>query len=187
MTKPVVFDLDDLCDLWDPYERLLEWKERVPGGRVTLFTIPRRSSDALLAKYAALPWVDLAMHGWWHHRGECLWWAKDKTAERLKVWEDAGFARIFKAPGWESNKEVHDACFDRGWIVAEHVRNRPLWEGRSNVYVYNRPLRRQKFMPLHGHTHDTQGNGVAEKFEMFCAPSDAAFLPMNHDVCNAVA
>ena len=80
----VVFSLDDLCDEFDPWEPLHALKEKYPGLRVTLFAIPARCSDGLLARYRALDWVELGVHGYHHALRECLVWGFEETMEKLE-------------------------------------------------------------------------------------------------------
>jgi hypothetical protein len=167
-----VFDLDDLCDIWDPRKKLEQWHADNPGGKVTLFTIPGRSSDALIDHYAAQPWVELAMHGWWHTRGECLWWTQEHTERLMAAWEDRGLAKVFKAPAWLLNEDVYKAAASRGWVVADHNRNRANASG--NLYVYNST--RNGIHGAHGHTHDVSGNGIDEAYQRFVFKPDTEFL-----------
>lgn len=181
--KSVVMDLDDLCDVWNPRATLERWHEANPEGKVTLFTIPGRSSDALLDEYAALPWVQLGMHGWWHTRGECLSWSQETVEERMKLWEDRGFARVFKAPHWMTTPEIYKAAQARNWIVADHSRNMDFWKVGMNIYAYNLKHRKQGFISVHGHTHDVTGNGIDEAFSEFCFPATQPFMWIDETVC----
>jgi len=80
----IVFDLDDLCDDFDPWDELHALKERIPGLKVTLFAIPSRCSDELLARYRTLDWVELGAHGYHHALQECLVWSYAETNEKLE-------------------------------------------------------------------------------------------------------
>ena len=181
--KPAVFDLDDLCDYWDPYDLLLQWKAENPNGKVTLFTIPKRCSPALLARYRALPWVELAVHGWWHQTGECLAWTSEDTAARLRWCRDEGYAPGFKAPGWLMTRETIDGCNEAGFWVAGHAEHRKLWQPGDVNYVYNRRRRTDDWTPMHGHTHNTMGNGIEEAFGRFCVPRETEFKFVSEVVC----
>ena len=74
-----VFDLDDLCDEYDPYDDLIRLRQDYPDLRVTLFAIPGRCSDELLARYRALDWVELGVHGYYHSLGGVPAWGYDET------------------------------------------------------------------------------------------------------------
>ena len=83
----VVFELDDLCDGMDPYNDLLHVKNQYPGLRVTMFAIPSRCSDELLARYRALDWVELGVHGYHHAAQECIVWGYEESIEKLAEME----------------------------------------------------------------------------------------------------
>lgn len=173
--KPVVFDLDDLCDYWDPYNLLVDWKTVNPNGKVTLFAIPGRCSTELIAKYRALPWVRLAAHGWWHQTGECLSWSAEETELRLRTVASWGFTKGFKAPGWLMTRSVVDGANAAGFWVAGHSSHREVWKKGDNTYVYNRKRRVDDWTAAHGHTHDTCDNGIDESFASFCFPPSTEF------------
>ena len=173
--KPVVVDLDDLCDYWNPYELLLQWKEENPNGKVTLFTIPRRCSDKLLQQYRDLQWVELAVHGWQHTMAECIAWSSEETAAKLQWCANNGYIPGFKAPGWLMTREVVDGCNEAGFWIAGHSEHRALWQPGDTNYVYNRKRRTDNWVSAHGHTHDTMGNGIEEAFSSFCFPKDTQF------------
>lgn len=174
-SKPVVFDLDDLCDYWDPWDTLMRWRVCNPAGKVTLFAIPARCSDELIERYAALDWVELAIHGWWHQAGECLSWSSEETQERIRAATDRGLVNGFKAPGWLMTREVADGCAAMGTWIAGHVEHREIWQKGDRNYVYNRKRREDNWTAAHGHTHDTCGNGIDDAFDTFQFPADTQF------------
>lgn len=173
--KPIVFDLDDLCDQWNPWDTLMRWKNENPNGKVTLFTIPRRSSDELIERYNALDWVELGMHGWWHHKGECLYWGEEILEPRMDMWETHGLAKVFKAPHWLTTKYLYEPLEKRGWIMADHAMNKELWEGYKNIYLYEKSGKTVPYQGAHGHTHNVCGNGIEEAFNKFRFHGDATF------------
>jgi len=175
--KPIVLDLDDLCDKWDPWDDLHRWKEKNPNGKMTLFTIPRRCSDALLIRYAKLDWIELAMHGWIHTTGECLYWTAEDTQVKLKEVQSMGFVTGFKAPKWLITDEVYRGLQAANWWVADHKMNKHVYDQFPDVakYVYNSFKRATPYRSLHGHTHDVCDNGINESFEKFCVDPNRAF------------
>jgi hypothetical protein len=167
--KPVVFDLDDLCDQWDPWDTLHRWKDKNEHGKVTLFAIPRRCTDNLLRRYNALPWVEIAMHGWWHTTGECMYWTSEDAVEKFSECERRGFVKGFRAPKWLITTEVYEAARTVGWWIADHKMNRNAYANYNDVprYVYNSFTRKTPWRALHGHTHDVCDNGIDEAFDKF--------------------
>ena len=161
----LVFDLDDLCDEFDPYEELVALKGRFPGLKVTLFAIPGRCSPELLERYRQVPWVELAVHGYHHAATECVTWGYAEANDRLEELEVAGWMKLFKAPGWLANEEVYQALQDRGWAVADNIKFCELWgDAELERYVYNA---NRDVTSIHGHTWDTCENGPSAWCEMF--------------------
>lgn len=171
--KPVVFDLDDLCDQYDPYDLLMKWKDTHQAGKMTLFAIPRRCSDKLVRKYLDMDWVQLAMHGWWHTLGECLYWTEEDAREKFNMASNRGFIHGFKAPKWVITGEVYRAAKESGWWVADHVRNESIyWRSGVPVYIYNQ---NKDVVSAHGHTWNTSGNGLEQAWKSFQFPAEATF------------
>lgn len=162
----MVFDLDDLCDEFDPWEELHALKEKFPNLKVTLFAIPARCSDDLLARYRALDWVELGVHGYHHSSQECLVWSYEETNSKLEELEKLGWGKVFKAPGWQLNEQAYAALFDRGWVVSDHASYAwPSMDLPLKRFTYNLPG--NDAVPLHGHTWDTCGNGPSAWESMF--------------------
>jgi calcineurin-like phosphoesterase family protein len=168
-----IVDLDDLCDMWNPYDMLLTLKENDPSFKVTLFTIPKKCSPKLLKRYNAnKSWVELAMHGWWHTTGETLSWTEDECREKMRRAEEMGIdGRGFKAPKWIISDTVRKVAREEGWYISDHKSNRfrPRVEG-ERVYITDLRLRDSKEVRLHGHTHNVTGNGIEESFNKFLLP-----------------
>lgn len=179
-----VFDLDDLCDDFDPWDELHALKKRHPNLKVTLFAIPYRCSDELLARYRALDWVELGVHGYHHSSYECAVWGYEETIARLTEIEEwwTG-ARLFKAPGWVGNKELYRALEDLGWLVATHKDHEIDWNVcAAKMYTYNK---RSDIVPIHGHTWDCLDNGPSNWDTMFeKATEEFRFVS---DVCRSTS
>lgn len=176
-----VFDLDDLCDEWDPWDELHALKERFPDLKVTLFAIPYRCSDDLLARYRDLDWVELGVHGYHHSTMECATWGYDEAVARLtEIEEWWPGTKLFKAPGWVGNPELYRALLDRGWKAATHIGHRSDWGAvQLPMYVYNAT----QHNALHGHTWDCMGNGPSDWGEMFGRVEGGAEFAFVSDVC----
>jgi hypothetical protein len=151
-----VVDFDDLCDEFDPWEELHALHDKHPGFRCTLFAIPSRCSDELLARYRALDWVELGVHGYHHAARECQVWGYDEAAAKLKELEALGWTKLFKAPNWQYSEHLYRACSDLGWKVADHMAF-AYPSGRMLVerYTHNLPGNEG----YHGHTWETVRNG----------------------------
>ena len=149
--RSVVLTLDGLCDHWDPYDTLMEWKEDNPSGKVTIFAIPQRCSDTLLKKYRAFDWAELAVNGWWHQTHECLAWTSEDTVAKLKWCEAAGYTKGFRPTGWELTREVVKGCNETEFWVAGHATyHRSLWEPGDRTYIFNRRRRADTWRSVHG-------------------------------------
>ena len=171
--KSYCIDFDDLCDgvmvqRWRNddihlVDFLAAWKERCPPLKVTLFTIPTRTSDATIAALRSLgPWVALAPHGWRHTRGECLAWTADEAIAKIRHAASRGIdAPCFRAPAWLIDGDVYTACHALGYAVASHMTFRIPHTGFKE-YVYN--LHMGAFPPstrrVHGHLTPVAGNHI---------------------------
>lgn len=149
-----VVDFDDLCDtVADRSLYLLQQvKARHPNFKVTLFTIPDRTSPETVAKFKAHDWIALAPHGWRHTRGECLAWAAYEAEAKLKAAQEKGIdAPAFRAPAWVISRPIYEVCRDLGITVCDH-KDEYLSIPGTRVYRYNDPAhRRPKIRPIHGH------------------------------------
>lgn len=160
--RPLVVDVDDLCDLHDPYDTLLRLKEADPNFKVTMFAIPNRCSKSLLKRYnKEHEWIRLGMHGWQHTRAECYSWNPKEAADKITHGVARGFDDSFRAPKWMITPVIYDACGELDMPVADHVRYcmDPVPPG-VKTYTYNKPD--APFKAFHYHTWNTCGNGINE-------------------------
>ena len=89
--KPlVILEADDFQDKYDRngLEMLFYWKAKYPKFKITLFTIPNKTTFQFMemvhhAQNSSLlddPWVEFAVHGWDHDSNfECWGWDYEKT------------------------------------------------------------------------------------------------------------
>lgn len=112
--KTAIVEADDFQDRYDRngLNFLFYWKTKYPKFKITLFTIPDRTSLSLLNLIARnSDWIELAVHGFNHESNfECYSWSYEKTRALMdrvnnKMWVDGfletfGYKKIFKAPGW---------------------------------------------------------------------------------------
>lgn len=102
-------------DTEDHFERnglnfLFYWKSRYPKFKISLFTIPNKTSKVMLdLLFQHKDWIELLVHGYSHSSNfECFDWDYDKTYELIKpvlekknnYYMEPYYKRIFKAPGW---------------------------------------------------------------------------------------
>jgi len=173
--RPVVFDLDDLCDRWDPWGELTSLKARVPGLKVTIFAIPALCSKELLEKYSKEDWIELAIHGYHHSTQEASVWLYDEAKPKMEGALSTGyFVNGFKAPGWKTNREVLRAAKDLGLWTAEHPGEAPVW-GPHDLPRYVIGMN-DKVEPRHGHTWDTMGNGPSVWSRWFTGKDEFKFV-----------
>lgn len=109
--KLAIVESDDFQDKYDRngLEMLFYWKAKYPKFKITLFTIPNKTSLEFvkLVLTRNFDWIELAVHGWDHDSNfECWEWDYDKTTalmNRLPKQALLGtsyYKNIFKAPGW---------------------------------------------------------------------------------------
>lgn len=171
-SRKYVVDMDDLCDAVMTQEHggrfkhlvdeLAKWHDHVPSLKITLFTIPRRTSSETVKAVKSLgEWVSLAPHGWEHTRGECLSWTKEEAVEKIKMAREMGIdAPIFRAPAWLLDESVYDACGELDYAVASHSTFRIPGTG-VREYVYNHHMGREKgVIGVHGHLTPVCGNHI---------------------------
>lgn len=100
-----IVEADDFQDRYDRngLEMLFYWKTKYPNFKISLFTIPDRTSTQLLRLIEPhRNWIELCMHGWNHESNfECYSWSYDKTMAFIDRVEKTGaYQKVFKAPGW---------------------------------------------------------------------------------------
>lgn len=159
---PLIFDLDDFCDEWMPLKALFRLRRAYPGFKVTLFTIPGKTSTRMLRELNKLGWIQIAVHGFNHSPNEEM---PGKTrAEIVTRYADMDLGPYvpgFRPPGWTLPQDTVDACNDLGWWVAMHPRDWEKAEGcLRGAYV---PL--AEYDCWHGHTHEVCGNFVNSNLE----------------------
>lgn len=169
----VVLDFDDLADGNDRLEVLMRLKERDPGFKVTMFAIPARCSDFLLAAYDACnSWIQLGIHGWRHARHECLAWTSEETVDKIAAANAIySFAPIFKAPNWETCDELYAGLKECNVAIADHMRNVAISPPDMPRYVYNLLLRNDTYTRMHGHIQPTAyDKGLEGDYELWSSP-----------------
>lgn len=155
--RPICLDFDDYCDATAPeLAKLDELKVKCPNLVVTLFTIPKRTSQAAIDEARSRDWIHLAPHGWRHTRGECLSWTQYEASDKINLAASMGIdTPIFKAPAWLIDGEVYKACADLSYSIASHTTFR-LKHTRVPEYIYNLRIPGHKWYgAVHGHLTNT--------------------------------
>lgn len=99
--KLAIVESDDTEDHFDRngLNYLFYWKAKYPRFKISLFTIPGKTSREMVALLEKLDWVELLVHGFTHSSNfECFDWDYDKTKELMAPLTH--YKKIFKAPGW---------------------------------------------------------------------------------------
>ena len=161
MNNYIIFDFDDWSIEHDCREQLKSLKKINKNFKVTLFTVPGKTTLEML-KWAKdnENWVRLGVHGWLHNDNyECLEWTMDQCMKVLQFCHKHGFDSVFKAPGWQISDGCYEACRRFGMIVADQPYNT---ERRPNgLFVYE-----VGDNSYHGHTWDCGcGNGIYEDWD----------------------
>lgn len=148
----ILFDLDDAypARLNNALDWLVDFKDRYPEFKVTLFTILGRwDNHGLLKAIKGFDFIELAAHGYHHaNNSECQIWDEDGWHDKLSLYERTGlFVPIFKAPNWQMSKIGYQVLKDRSWAVAvreNQIKDVP--EGAKYYCFESEPNR------YHGHT-----------------------------------
>lgn len=104
--KVAIVEADDFQDRWDRngLNFLFAWKTKYPKFKITLYTIPNRTSPEMLNLLRPYlnDWIELAIHGWEHESNfECYGWDYDRTKMFMERALKTGYyEKNFKAPGW---------------------------------------------------------------------------------------
>ena len=156
----LVVDFDDWSYEHDCRKELEQLHELNPAFKVTLFTIPAKTTiDMLRWARENDYWVEIAQHGWDHHDNyECSQWTYEECVGRLYDGILLG-STGFKAPGWQISDDCYYALRDYGYWVADQPYN--LSRRPEGILVYE-----VGGDAYHGHTWDCNcGNGIYEDWE----------------------
>lgn len=184
-------------DTEDHYSRnglnfLFYWKAKYPKFKITLFTIPNKTSRemvALLSRHS--DWIELAVHGFTHSSNfECFDWDREKAKELMFLLPAKGYAPIFKAPGWtitpdlcgyparedqlisKDKRGVYKGLRDLGFIVADrHYNKERRVQGGKYICVDCQPNL------VHMHTWNMPQGAEPNGYEQV----EQAGTPWNHD------
>lgn len=154
-------DFDDFGYDHDCRDKLEKLKEINPNFKVTLFTVPGKTTlDMLAWSSNHKSWVELAVHGWMHESNyECEKWSESECEAILNIGQHYGFVKVFKAPGWQISEGCYQACLKWDFIVADQPYNKERRPEGLKVYEVGEGS-------YHGHTWDCNcGNGIYEDWD----------------------
>jgi hypothetical protein len=160
----MIFDFDDWDYIHDCREELEKLKDLNSKFKVTLFTIPAKTTIEMLAWARDNDyWVELAQHGWDHHDNyECSQWTYEDCVKSLYDGILLG-ATGFKAPGWQISDDCYYALRDHGYWLADQPYNRERRPDDIKIYEVGGDS-------YHGHTWDCGcRNGIYEDWQNICA------------------
>ena len=101
--KVAIVESDDTEDRYDRngLNYLFWWKSKYPRFKISLFTIPNRTSREMLRLLEPhRDWIELLVHGFNHSSNfECFDWDYEETKFLIGNLQ-RGYKKFFKAPGW---------------------------------------------------------------------------------------
>lgn len=173
--KIAIVESDDTEDRYDRngLNFLFYWKAKYPKFKISLFTIPNRTSREMLELLQRnSDWIELLVHGHMHSSNfECFDWDYDKTKALMSPLEQKGYKKIFKAPGWtitpdlcgyparedqlisKDKQGVYKGLDDLGFIVTDrHYNKSRRFENGKYICVDCQPD------IVHMHTWDMPAN-----------------------------
>jgi len=174
--RPIaVVESDDTCDRWDRngLNFLFYWKAKYPKFKITIFTIPERTSKEMLyLLWKHNDWIEIAVHGWNHESNfECYSWDYERTHRLMERVESTPFQsvslykKIFKAPGWtitggghngyppdpstatyKDPTAVYRALNERGYLIVDRNYNDEIRPKDTKAIVIDRE---EKIVHMH--------------------------------------
>lgn len=106
--KPIVVSYDDIYlnhVRLDEFERI---KKLIPGFKVTFFVIMYDFNTLGFLDSLKKDWIELVYHAD-EHKGDWLKWDKETAKKNILKCQHFGFAKGFKAPGWNLTKPIVEA------------------------------------------------------------------------------
>jgi len=202
-----IVEADDFMDRYDRngLNFLFYWKTKFPKFKITLFTIPDRTSPELLKLMSKHnDWIELGVHGWNHESNfECWSWDETKINAYLdRIDKLKYYTPIFKAPGWQITDEysgynadpdlhpvakdkslVYRVLTERGYTIVDRHYNKPARPENSEIICVD-----CNHQIVHMHTWDMESgdkagrNGLRQVEEEHGVPwnSDTTFRFMLH-------
>lgn len=184
----VIFDLDDYCDEYNCLPELLELKKEIPNMKVTLFTIPAKTSQKLLDETKKYDWIQMAVHGFNHATNYEFAFVGYNNAKEMILgsYKEGYYVKGFKAPGWQINTEVMKALKDLGFWLAVQWKDGRFYGDPNGPYQPQviEGLKcyafRERENAIHGHTWLTCGNGLSQIKSNLLEYKDSEFEFINN-------
>jgi hypothetical protein len=101
-TKNIIVSFDDIYKNHDRWEEFKKIKEEIPDFKVTLFDITK--DDKEYWDSLKTDWTELVFHSY-EHSGEWLNWSVEEAEKHLRYYQELGFTKGFKAPGWRMTEK----------------------------------------------------------------------------------
>jgi len=179
--KRYTCDFDDFCDATlAEISYLSKLKTLYPSLEVTLFTIPARTSPSTIEEAKLLgPWLQLAPHGWFHTRGECLGWTSEEAEDKILAAKEMGIdAPLFKAPAWLVDDETYKACAKLDYTICTHKDFRVVGVPIKEFIYNHQDGKVKRVRAVHGHLTPVSGNYIVDmiKAGQLTFHDDATFL-----------
>lgn len=142
------FDLDDYCDEHEnKIKHLDSMKKKYPNLKVTLYTIPNRTSKRAMKLVENRDWIELGVHGWDHRIDEESNWNRHDAERYLQIASGLGLKKIYKAPYWKLNEATIEVLKKEKWKV--------FCKGEMKVRKSGIPfIDAHDVKVIHGHMHD---------------------------------
>lgn len=174
--------ISDMCQSHDCRDMLMLFKGANPKFKATLFAIPGEMTPELY-RWVSInsDWIEIAVHGFYHDSNyECekmSYQEFDGLMEHSSMRRDLatrGWAKGFKAPGWQISDDIYKWLLDHDYWVADQSYNNdrrpvdlPAYINREGEFgtllLEPNGIRYFHTVPaIHTHTWDCVGNGVYE-------------------------
>jgi hypothetical protein len=190
MDMNVCLDLHDFSVVNNRLLWLLTLKDRFPGFKVSLFTVPIDTesdwgaytvrNEYLKEIKKNLSWIQIIPHGLYHLRNEFLTTTYDEFKEVIKKIDEAfskdglPYEKGFCAPHWRWTEGVVKALDEAGWWGAIDPRQTRMLKTKK-YYIYSHTIDSNlsnSDMKLHGHIYGTK-NDIAHCFDnLLTLPAD---------------
>ncbi len=183
--KPIILDFDDYCTEHNILPNLEYLKTLLPNLKVNLFTIPGRTSNALLKRTVKKKWARMIPHGFKHKSNyECAYMSRHRAKIKLNKINSQFFEKGFKAPGWQISVGLMEALREKGWWVGVQWKDDrmfghpdgPFQPGVIPGLKYYSLNEQPNYTVIHGHCQEVCGNGLEQLWQkLISLPKDIDF------------
>lgn len=159
-------DLDDFAEDNHRLDLLEKLKEIFPEFKITLFTVPSKTSESWLKELSKFGFLEFALHGYEHSYLECQNWSKEEAKEKISNSFSDLYVKGFKAPYWAASDGLYKALKEMNfWVADQDISLAPdyLPHYRYN-WLIDQPMPLLPEIRGHGHVQNVCGNGLEESF-----------------------